>query len=161
ASMLHETLARLALCVWEGVPADRDTSVASRISSRATPMSDSRSFRSLVRHRLNRRCTDDGVDAGSVGQSGSPRTTAARISVMLSPGNAIFPVSISKSTQPNAQMSVRLSTGFPFACSGDIYAAVPRISPCCETFELKVGLRRVGELPSTGVGPAGSHAFAS
>ena len=30
---------------------------------------------------------------------------------------------------PNAQMSARLSTGLPFACSGAMYAAVPRITP--------------------------------
>ena len=31
--------------------------------------------------------------------------------------------------QPKAQISVRLSTGLPRACSGDMYAAVPRIIP--------------------------------
>ena len=41
------------------------------------------------------------------------------------------PVSISYSTHPNAQMSVRWSTGRPRACSGDMYAAVPRIMPAC------------------------------
>ena len=39
------------------------------------------------------------------------------------------PVSISYSTTPNAQMSARLSTAFPRACSGLMYAAVPRICP--------------------------------
>ncbi len=41
------------------------------------------------------------------------------------PGRAVSPpenagqtVNISYSTQPSAQMSVRLSTGFPLACSG-------------------------------------------
>ena len=28
-------------------------------------------------------------------------------------------------------MSARLSTGFPRACSGDMYAAVPKMSPAC------------------------------
>ena len=36
----------------------------------------------------------------------------------FAPWNASFPVSISKSTQPNAQTSVRSSTGWPRACSG-------------------------------------------
>ncbi len=45
------------------------------------------------------------------------------------PSNALRPVSISKSTQPKDQMSVRRSTGFPRACSGLMYAAVPRIVP--------------------------------
>ena len=43
--------------------------------------------------------------------------------------NVCAPVSISNTTHPNAQMSVRLSTGFPRACSGLMYAAVPRITP--------------------------------
>ncbi len=38
------------------------------------------------------------------------------------PRNAVRPVSISYSTQPNAQMSVRLSTVCPRACSGLMYA---------------------------------------
>ena len=48
-----------------------------------------------------------------------------------SPGKARHAVSISKSTQPNAQMSARLSIGFPRACSGLMYAAVPRMTPAC------------------------------
>ena len=35
-----------------------------------------------------------------------------------SPGNGRCPVNISNSTTPNDQMSARLSTGFPAACSG-------------------------------------------
>ena len=38
-------------------------------------------------------------------------------------------MSISYSTQPNDQISVRLSIGLPRACSGLMYAAVPRITP--------------------------------
>jgi hypothetical protein len=45
-----------------------------------------------------------------------------------SPSKALPPVSISKNRQPNAQMSVCLSTAFPFACSGLMYAAVPRMT---------------------------------
>ncbi len=54
-----------------------------------------------------------------------------------------FPVSISTSTTPNAQMSARRSTGLPLACSGDMYAAVPRMTPCIVATALSVGeLRR-------------------
>ena len=56
-----------------------------------------------------------GVVAGSAVQSGSRSRTAAIVSDDVSPSNARRPVSISYSTQPNAQMSVRLSTGLP-AC---------------------------------------------
>ena len=73
--------------------------------------------------------TRGGTSAGKAVHSGSPRTIAASVSVMSSPGNARLPVSISNSTQPKAQMSVRRSSGRPRACSGDIYAAVPRIIP--------------------------------
>ena len=64
---------------------------------------------------------------GSARQSGSRSRTAASVSTSVSPANARRPVSISNSTHPNAQMSVRLSTGLPRACSGLMYAAVPRI----------------------------------
>ena len=59
-----------------------------------------------------------GVCAGRALQSGSRSRIAAIVSEIVSPRNAGRPVSISYNTQPNAQMSVRLSTGFPRACSG-------------------------------------------
>ena len=59
-----------------------------------------------------------GVCAGRALQSGSRSRIAAIVSETVSPRNAGRPVSISYSTQPNAQMSVRLSTAFPRACSG-------------------------------------------
>ena len=54
-------------------------------------------------------------DAAEIGWS---FTTAARTSVIVSPRNSWSPVSISKSTQPNAQTSLRLSAARPLACSG-------------------------------------------
>ena len=45
----------------------------------------------------------------------------------------------SYSTQPNAQISVRLSTALPRACSGLMYAGVPRITPCIVAAMLSVG----------------------
>ena len=59
-----------------------------------------------------------GVAAGSARQSGSRSRIAATVSDTVSPANARRPVNISYSTHPNAQMSVRLSTGWPRACSG-------------------------------------------
>ncbi len=55
--------------------------------------------------------------------------TSAIVSLTVSPANSVRPVSISYSTTPNAQMSDRLSTGRPRACSGAMYAAVPRMTP--------------------------------
>jgi hypothetical protein len=46
---------------------------------------------------------------------GGPRSM---IAASVSAANALRPLSISYSTQPNAQMSVRLSTARPRACSG-------------------------------------------
>ena len=40
------------------------------------------------------------------------------VSDTVSPAKARSPVSISHNTQPNAQMSARLSTSRPRACSG-------------------------------------------
>ena len=48
----------------------------------------------------------------------------------MSPPKSARPVSISYTTQPKAHTSLRLSTALPLACSGDMYAAVPRIIPC-------------------------------
>ena len=63
-----------------------------------------------------------GVAAGSAAQSGSrSRIAASDVGDSSSPANAGRPVSISYSTQPNAQMSVRLSTAWPRACSGLMY----------------------------------------
>ena len=56
--------------------------------------------------------------SGSAVQSGSARTTAARTSVASSPGKVCFPVSISNSTTPNAQMSARRSAGRPLRLLG-------------------------------------------
>ena len=72
-------------------------------------------------------------------QSGSALSTAASVSEMVAPVNNCFPVNISKSTTPNAQMSARLSTVEPRACSGDIYAAVPMITPICVAMAVSVG----------------------
>ena len=70
-----------------------------------------------------------GVGAGRTLQSGSCSRIAAIVSEAVSPGNAGRAVNISYNTQPNAQMSVRLSTALPRACSGLMYAAVPAITP--------------------------------
>ena len=70
-----------------------------------------------------------GVERGSAVQSGSLSMTAAIVSVSVARPNAGRPVNISYNTQPNAQMSVCASTRCPRACSGDMYAAVPRIIP--------------------------------
>jgi hypothetical protein len=69
------------------------------------------------------------VSAGIACQAGSVLSTLAIVSDTSSPGNARCPASISNSTTPNAQMSARLSTARPLACSGAMYAAVPRITP--------------------------------
>ena len=45
------------------------------------------------------------------------------------PSNNRFPARSSNNTTPKGQISARRSTGFPAACSGDIYPAVPRIIP--------------------------------
>ena len=79
-----------------------------------------------------------------------------------SPPNARRPVSISYNTQPNVQMSARLSTGFPRACSGLMYAAVPRNMP---TPVIIAGDVIVGDCDNPGIEPAllvsGAMSFAS
>ena len=84
--------------------------IVSSISIRASPMSRSRRFESFSRHRRSRPSMERGVAAGSAAQSGSRCRIDAIVSDTVSPRNATRPVSISNSTQPKAQMSVRLST---------------------------------------------------
>ncbi len=66
---------------------------------------------------------------GDIGREGPPagsrRTTAPSTSVMSSPSKGRRPVSISYNTQPNAQMSLRLSAARPFICSGAMYGGGP------------------------------------
>ena len=71
--------------------------------------------------------------------SGSLFKTAARMCDAFLPVNTCRPLSISNSTTPNDPVSALLSVASPPACSGDIYAAVPRIIPCCVAAILKVG----------------------
>ena len=125
-------------------------------SSRASPIALSRLRGSFWRHRRSNRRTDGGTSAGSTLKSGSVLSTDARTSEMSSPSNARRPVSISYRTTPNAQMSARLSTLLPFACSGAMYAAVPRIMPICVACAVTVGEL----IASTRDVPAGSIAFA-
>ena len=99
---------------------DRAAGTREAPSSRASPISRSRCRESLVRLRRSRSRTNGGTDDGNALQSGSRSRIAAMVSVVVSPPKARRPVSISKSTQPNAQMSVRLSTALPRACSGDM-----------------------------------------
>ena len=69
------------------------------------------------------------IDDGSNDHSTSRASTNANTSDGVSPGNARRPVSISNRTQPNAKMSLRRSALCPRACSGAMYAAVPRSTP--------------------------------
>ena len=123
----------------------------------AAAMSEIRRPRSLIRRARRRRTTRSGVTR----QRRPVRLTfddrRQDVADVL-PSNARLPVGVSKSTQPNTQTSLRLSAGLPFACSGDIYAAVPRIMPIA----VIAGLTIVGETvfgTSITCGPVGSLAF--
>ena len=85
---------------------------------RTSPMSRSRSFGSLTRHRRTTERTCCGTSAPMLETSGSFTSTEASISDTSPASNSRLPVSISNSTAPNAQMSARRSTGCPLACSG-------------------------------------------
>ena len=58
------------------------------------------------------------VDEGNAFQSGSRSRMAAKVSATVCPVKGGRPVSISYRTQPKDQMSARVSTGRPRACSG-------------------------------------------
>ena len=88
--------------------------------------------------------------AGRAFHSGSLVRTAASVSETVSPWNSRCPVSISYSTTPKAQMSARLSTGLPRACSGAMYAAVPSTVPARVTCS-RVTVGECSGLPAGGV----------
>ena len=111
--------------------ADAPRLAGSSSAKSAAAMSATRLRRSFSRQRRISARIDPGTLAGNAFQSGSLLSTATITSVTSSPSNGRVPVNISNSTQPKAQRSLRLSAGRPFACSGDMYAAVPRIMPAC------------------------------
>ena len=102
-------------------------------------MSCSLSLASRCKHLLRIFLIAAGVCSGSAAQFGSSLRIATSVSVTVSPSKALFPVSISYSTHPNAQTSARLSTGLPRACSGLMYAAVPRMIPAAVARAVSVG----------------------
>lgn len=61
-----------------------------------------------------------------IGGASRSRIAAIRLACVLL-SKALLPVSISYSTQPKAQMSVRASASLPSSCSGAMYWKVPRI----------------------------------
>ena len=119
--------------------------------NRAVERSATRRRRSLSRHPRSRATRAGDTVAGNAVQSGSPRSTAASVSEMPSPSNARRPVTISKSTHPKAQTSLRLSAARPLACSGLMYAAVPSITPTRVIMagEVMVGDVVTSELPAS------------
>src|SRR5215468_6210180 len=98
-------------------------------------MSAIRVLRFLSRNRFKRTHTGAGTSWARRVQSGSLVMMLASVSETSSREKARVAVSISYSTHPNAHTSDRLSAGRPFACSGDTYAAVPRIMPTLVTRE--------------------------
>ena len=99
---------------------------ASSSSNCASASACRRRFGSLTRHRVNIRRSSIGVDGGNASSSGSLSRIFAMVSDAVSPANARRPVSISYTMQPNAQTSLRASAACPRACSGLMYAGVPR-----------------------------------
>ena len=86
------------------------------LSSRnlASPISRSRSFGFRSKHRSSIFRNRAGTRSRSIGCS----STQLSACIVSSPLNSRSPVSISHATTPNAQISARLSTFFPRACSG-------------------------------------------
>src|SRR5580692_5350740 len=65
------------------------------------------------------------------GDAGFELITACSVVTTFVPVNGFLPVAISNSTTPNENMSLRTSRSCDCACSGDIYTAVPGITPTC------------------------------
>ena len=111
---------------------------------RASPISRNRFLTFRSRHRRSRPRIERGASAGSLSNSSGNRSTSASVCEIVSASNRRLPVSSSHSTTPNDQTSARLSTGLPAACSGLMYAAVPKITPAF----VAAMLANVGEFDS-------------
>src|SRR5437764_13783508 len=84
----------------------------------------------FFRHQRVILSSSGGAFATSVrGGGGSWFKTPAIIDIAFCPRKARLPVTISYSNVPNEKISERGSTRLPWACSGDIYAAVPNTCP--------------------------------
>ncbi len=134
----HHAPRRLAAGISDGTPIGGMPGGCSS-TMRASPMSRSRRRTSRSRHRSSSARRYGGVAAGSASHGGSSRMTAAMISVADVPSNTRRPDSISNRTTPNDQISARRSTARPRACSGDMYAAVPRMTPASVASSNSVG----------------------
>ncbi len=125
---------------------------------RASPMSRRRCFGSRMRQSRMSVRRRGGTASGRDVRLTSRVSTAASVSETSSASNRRRPVSISYTTTPKAQMSARLSTARPLACSGAMYAAVPRIMP----ISVIAGVVMVGDIEALAdIVPAGAAAFAS
>ena len=113
------------------LPAPRQAPQPAGFSSaiRASPMACNRCLRSLARAAAQDLADGAGRIGGELGPVGSLLTTASSTSGVVAPGKARLPASISYSTAPNEKISLRRSAARPTACSGDMYAAVPRMTP--------------------------------
>ncbi len=131
----------------------------SSIATRASPTSRSRRRGSRSRQRSSSLRSPAGAPAGSADQSTSCRSTAASVSLTVSPAKRRAPVSISYSTTPKDHRSARLSTALPRACSGDMYAAVPRMIPAAVPVWARVGDCERSP-PGAAPAPSPDHALA-
>jgi len=102
-------------------------------------MSRNRFLTLRSRHRRRRSRIFVGVSRGSLSKSIGARSTSASVCEMVSASKRRSPVSNSHSITPKDQISARRSTGLPAACSGDMYPAVPMITPASVTPMVRVG----------------------
>ena len=126
----------------------------------ASPMSRSRFFALRSRQRRSSARIVAGVSRGNWSKSIGLANTPASVCETVSPSNRRWPVSNSNNTTPNDQMSARLSTALPLACSGLIYAAVPMIMPAWVAATVMVGelsgFESPAEPPATAAKPKSS-----
>ena len=111
-------------------------------------MSRSRHRRSFCKHRRIRHRTPSATLSGNRSQFGSAMSTAAKISVTVSPPMARRLVRTSYSTHPNDQISVRVSSASPRTCSGLMYGTVPITTPGCVAAAVTVSVTPPADVAS-------------
>jgi hypothetical protein len=124
---------RLRAGIAAGVAAaESDSSFTSWSWTLTSDMCWKRRSGSFRRHSRISRSSASGIPGiSSLGAFGWSLTPAASVSDTVFPANARRPVTISYSTAPKLNTSLRASTVPPVACSGDMYPAVPVTTPGC------------------------------
>ena len=103
--------------------------ISSSIWMRASPIACRRCLGSFFRHRASSGRTSDAAAGSALPVRLLAHDRHDRVGDVVALKRRAVPSASRRARTPNAQMSARRVDGLPRACSGAMYAAVPRITP--------------------------------